>query len=386
MEAFKSPTRPTSQTTASLSNYVDYTPRRIQASSFDHSLGKDEPNSINYAKQRRSNFYHQIALEADENFDEKSDYMDSPAVRRIFSINEEVIDVEKNRSFHASNQSRPPLPSFPQRTHWTIKDFAVGHNLGMGRFGSVYLAKEKRSGQLVALKILKKQELEEAEVVLFLKREIEIQGHLNHPNITRLYGYFHNEDNVYLVLEYAGDSDLYTCLETFKRFSEAETVNYVIEIADALAYMHRLGVFHRDIKLENILISKEGGLKIADFGWAVYDPKPRRTTFCGTLDYLPPEMIKRQTHNESVDAWALGILCYELLVGRPPFETDKVAPQDLEKAYRRIAESPLEFPIDISVHAQNFISKLLHKDPSLRMKMSEIESDPWVKSFHMMNV
>lgn len=114
MEAFKSPTRPTSQTTASLSNYVDYTPRRIQASSFDHSIGKDEPNSINYAKQRRSNFYHQIALEADENFDEKSDYMDSPAVRRIFSINEEVIDVEKNTSFHASNQSRPTLPSFPQ--------------------------------------------------------------------------------------------------------------------------------------------------------------------------------------------------------------------------------------------------------------------------------
>ncbi|CAO3638098.1 unnamed protein product [Mucor fragilis] len=272
MEAFKSPTRPVSQTTASLSNYVDYTPRRIQASPIDHNAIKNVPNNVNYAKQRRSNFYHQIALEADENFDERSDYMDSPAVRRIFSINEQVINVEEEPPFHASHQSRP---SFSQRSNWTINDFAVGHNLGMGRFGSVYLAKEKRSGQLVALKILKKQELEEAEVVPFLKREIEIQGHLNHPNITRLYGYFHNQENVYLVLEYAGDSDLYTCLESFKRFSEAETVNYILEIADALTYMHRLGVFHRDIKLENILISKDGGLKIADFGWAVYDPKPR---------------------------------------------------------------------------------------------------------------
>lgn len=134
------------------------------------------------------------------------------------------------------------------------------------------------------------------------------------------------------------------------------------------------------------MIQNHGKTQIGSINIKLIDESYRRTTFCGTLDYLPPEMIKRQTHNESVDAWALGILCYELLVGRPPFETDKVAPQDLEKAYRRIAESPLEFPIDISVHAQNFISKLLHKDPSLRMKMSEIESDPWVKSFHMMNV
>ncbi|CEP10264.1 hypothetical protein [Parasitella parasitica] len=372
MDIFKSPTRPTSQTNASLQNYVDYTPRRIQTSSFTFDKEpnpEDVPNSITYAKQRRSNFYHRLALEADENFNENLDYMDSPAVRRTFSINEQVVNIEEKQSAHA-HQSK--LPTLTQRTNWTTKDFLVGHNLGTGKFGTVYIAREKRSGQVVALKMLKKQELEEAGVVPFLKREIEIQGHLNHPNITRLYGYFHNEENIYLVLEYAGDSDLYTCLASFKRFTEAETVNYIIEIADALAYMHKLGVFHRDIKLEN-----------TDFGWAVYDPKPRRNTFCGTLDYLPPEMIKNQTHNESVDSWALGILCYELLVGKPPFEKEKTCTaEDLEKTYERIIQAKIEFPDDISVNARNFISKLLQKEPLFRMKLSDIESDPWIRSFH----
>ncbi|KAI8642394.1 kinase-like domain-containing protein [Parasitella parasitica] len=367
MEIFKSPTRPASQTNALLSNYVDYTPRRIQTSSsftFDKEPNlEDVPNSITYAKQRRSNFYHRLALEADEKFNENLDYMDSPAVRRTFSLSEHVVDVEDKQYFHAHQSKLPPLT---QRTNWTINDFLVGHNLGTGKFGTVYIAREKRSGQIVALKILKKQELEMAGVVPFLKREIEIQGHLNHPNITRLYGYFHNKENIYLVLEYAGDSDLYTCLASFKRFTEAETVNYIIEIADALTYMHRLGVFHRDIKLENILISKDGTLKIADFGWAVYDPKPRRNTFCGTLDYLPPEMVKNQTHNESVDSWALGILCYELLVGKPPFEKETSTKQDPEDTYERILEAKVEFPDDISMHARSFISKLLQKEPLFR--------------------
>lgn len=93
-------------------------------------------------------------------------------------------------------------------------------------------------------------------------------------------------------------------------------------------------------------------------------------------------MIKNQTHNESVDAWALGILCYELLVGKPPFEKERSATQhDLEETYKRIIEAKVEYPGDISIRAQNFISKLLQKEPLFRMKMSDIESDPWVRSF-----
>ncbi|KAI8091220.1 kinase-like domain-containing protein [Gilbertella persicaria] len=327
-------------------NYVDYTPRRMMTHSSRLTL-PSTPNSLTLAKYRRSYFYQQLARQDVHPIPDNLDFMDSPAVRRHFGISEKVAVLDDRQV------SQQPLKNC---SDWHIHDFDVGENLGKGKFGSVYKAKELRTGQIVALKILKKKELEQYRVEPFIKREIEIQGHLNHPNITRLYGYFHDKEQIYLVLEYAGDSDLYTCLESHKRFTETETANYILEIAEALAYMHQLGVFHRDIKLENILISKDGALKIADFGWAVYDPKPRRNTFCGTLDYLPPEMIQRQTHGASVDIWALGVLCYELLVGKAPFE-DPLDParEDHQATYQRILKAHVTFPSDLSDGAKHFV-------------------------------
>ncbi|KAI8377248.1 kinase-like domain-containing protein [Blakeslea trispora] len=346
-------------------NYVDYTPRRVISTT---SRIPTTPNKLTLDKYRRSYFYQQLAKQDHHELD----FMDSPAVRRHFGINETVAVLD---------DKPPTTPLSLRTTPWTIQDFVVGEHLGKGKFGSVYKAQELMSGHIVALKILKKKELEEHKVEPFIKREIEIQGHLNHPNITRLYGYFHDQEQIYLVLEYAGDSDLYTCLETHKLFTEAEAANYIVEIADALAYMHQLGVFHRDIKLENILISQNGTLKIADFGWAVYDPNPRRNTFCGTLDYLPPEMIKRQSHGASVDIWALGILCYELLVGQAPFEDPKSRVEEGHEAtYRRIVEGRITFPPDLSDGAKQFVLKCLQKDPYQRISMATVMKDPWIQS------
>ncbi|XP_008336567.2 aurora kinase A-B-like, partial [Cynoglossus semilaevis] len=105
-----------------------------------------------------------------------------------------------------------------------------------------------------------------------------------------------------------------------------------MELADALNYCHSKKVIHRDIKPENLLLGANGELKIADFGWSVHTPSSRRSTLCGTLDYLPPEMIEGKTHDEKVDLWSLGVLCYEFLVGKPPFEA-----KSHEDTYRRIS-------------------------------------------------
>lgn len=161
--------------------------------------------------------------------------------------------------------------------------------------------------------------------------------------------------------------------------------------------MHKLGVFHRDLKPDNskhtlhitilsvsnpwlVLISEEGTLKLADFGWAVFDPHPRRLTLCGTLDYLPPEMILNNFHNASVDTWALGIICYELLVGKPPFDREK-PDEDHRETHKRIVKANIVFPDHVSQEARHFILKLLQKDPSKRLSIQDIESDPWIKRY-----
>jgi serine/threonine protein kinase len=125
-------------------------------------------------------------------------------------------------------------------------------------------------------------------------------------------------------------------------------------MADALAYLHKKHVIHRDIKPENLLLGMKGELKIADFGWSVHAPHSRRTTLCGTLDYLPPEMVEGRDHNEKVDLWSLGVLCYEFLVGSPPFEDQT----SYRATYRRIAQVDLSFPSNLSEEAKDIISKV----------------------------
>ncbi|KAI3926267.1 hypothetical protein MKW98_028403 [Papaver atlanticum] len=146
----------------------------------------------------------------------------------------------------------------------------------------------QRSNHIVALKVLFKSQLKQSQVDHQLRREVEIQSHLRNSNILRLHGYFYDQ--------------------------------YIASLARALIYCHEKYVIHRDIKPENLLIGAQGELKIVDFvGWSVHTFN-RKRTMCGTLDYLPPEMVGSVEHDASVDIWSLGVLCYEFLYGMPPFE------------------------------------------------------------------
>lgn len=164
-------------------------------------------------------------------------------------------------------------------------------SLSKGKFGNVYLAREKDTKFVVALKVLFKKQIHRDNVEHQVRREIEIQSHLRHPNILRLYGYFHDPTRIYLILEYAPEGTLYKELQAQpnKRFDEQRTAGYILSLADALIYLHERDVIHRDIKPENLLLGHKGVLKIADFGCSVHEPNSSRTTLCGTVDYLPPE-------------------------------------------------------------------------------------------------
>ncbi|RHY06751.1 hypothetical protein DYB26_007296 [Aphanomyces astaci] len=214
---------------------------------------------------------------------------------------------------------------------WKLTDFEIGRPLGRGKFGNVYLAREKESKYVVALKVLQKNQLRKANVEYQLRREIEIQSDLNHPNILRLFGYFYDDKRIYLIIEYAPQGELYQKLMDVGRFSEPVAATYVYQIAQGLLYMHQRHVIHRDLKPENLL-----------------------------LGY-------------NVDIWTLGVLMYELLVGTPPFEA-----ADTPSTYDRIRSVDLRCPPHVSIKARDLLDRILRKDPVHRLPLELILKHPWI--------
>ena len=154
-----------------------------------------------------------------------------------------------------------------------------------------------------------------------MKRELEIQWRLDHPNIVKLHGYFYDAKNIYVVLEYCEHGNLYQKLRREKCFSEECARHIIAQIVEALLYCQDRNVIHRDIKPENILISDMDtmSIKLCDFGWATHTINERRTTFCGTVDYVAPELVYQEPYDDKIDLWAVGILSFELLTGQAPF-------------------------------------------------------------------
>jgi serine/threonine protein kinase len=262
-----------------------------------------------------------------------------------------------------------------QGKQWCLNDFEIGKPLGRGKFGAVYLAREKASKYIVAIKVLHKSQLLKAGVEHQLRREIEIQSHLRHRHILRMFGYFYDSKRIYLILEYSPGGELYKRLTQKGQFSERTSAKYISDLATALDFCHNKHVIHRDIKPENLLVGAHGEMKIADFGWSVHAPTSRRNTLCGTLDYLPPEMVEGRDHDKNVDVWSLGVLLFEFLYGGPPFEAEGHS-----ATYRRISRVDLVFPSrpEVSEDAKDLIRRFLVKEPTNRIPLRDVPNHPWV--------
>jgi len=252
----------------------------------------------------------------------------------------------------------------------------VGRRLGRGKFGEVFLAKEKASKFLVAIKVIDREQVTRANVWHQLRREIEIHAKLRHPNVVRLYAYFYDKQRVYLVLEYCQRGELYKKLQAEKRFNEPQAAKYFSALCEAIRYLHTQGIMHRDLKPENLLLDREGNVKLADFGWVIQPEETtvRRTTLCGTLDYLPPEMVESAGYDQSADLWCLGVILFEFLTGSPPFEE----PGDARNTLRRIQDATFTIPEYVSPGAADLIKRLLVKDHALRPPIADVLSHPWL--------
>jgi len=264
---------------------------------------------------------------------------------------------------------------------WSTSDFELGPLVGSGTFGHARLARERRGGCVVVLKVLRKKRMQRLKLQRHLGHEIEIQAHLRHPNILRLRGFFWDATQIYMILDRARGGDLYSHLQKqpTKRLVERDVALCLSQVSAAIAYCRKMSVIHRDVKPHNILITRGlSSLKLGDFGWAVHTrPDERRWTLCGTLDYMAPEMVLNATrgHSFGVDVWGLGVLAYELATGQAPFWA-----RSHDATCRLILNASPKFTGDaeaLSLHARDFIECCLRRDSADRMSVEDAGQHLW---------
>ena len=243
-----------------------------------------------------------------------------------------------------------------------VKDFEKLKTVGLGSYGRVRLCRQKKTGEIFVMKILKKNEIIKQKQVDHVYSEFNILSTLKHPFIVQLVGFnFEDPKYIYFVLEYVQGGELFTLLRTKGTFPVPQTKFYTAHIITIFEYLHSKNIVYRDLKPENILINKNGYLKLTDFGFAKILENEKTYTLCGTPEYLAPEIILNKGHGKAVDWWTLGILLYEMLVGIDPFSDD-----DPMKTYQKILKGKINFPKTIDKDAKSLIKHLLTQDTSKR--------------------
>ena len=252
--------------------------------------------------------------------------------------------------------------------------------LGSGSYGRVYLIKHNKTNEEYALKVIDKKKLMQMYGRIdIIKNEINIHSKLSHENIIRLYNVYEDENSINLILEYAKNGNLYELLsqpENKKGLDEQRAFDYFIQVVNAVYYLHQNNIIHRDIKPENILIGKKGLLKLCDFGWAKELTLENRSTFCGTVEYMAPEIVGSENYDFGVDIWSLGILLYEMVIGHSPFKA-----KNMKSVILNIKSHDLTYEKPLSHECRNLIEKILNINPQKRLKIKDILEHPFVKKY-----
>nr|CCA19476.1 protein kinase putative [Albugo laibachii Nc14] len=266
----------------------------------------------------------------------------------------------------------------------SIEDFELLKVLGKGSFGKVMMVRKKDTKKIYAMKTLRKAALIKRNQMMHTKTERSILQSIKHPCLTSLTYAFQTPEKLYLVMDYCGGGELFFWLKKDRRFSQQKARLFAAEIVLALQALHTHDIIYRDLKPENILLDLEGHVRLTDFGLskeavtgagAVGGTK----TFCGTPEYLAPEILENKGHGKAVDWWSLGTLIYEMLTGLPPFYD-----QNMQRMYDKILNAPLRFPSFMSAEAKDLLTGLLTRKVSDRLgsgptDAEEIKSHPFFK-------
>ncbi|XP_015756303.1 PREDICTED: serine/threonine-protein kinase N2-like isoform X1 [Acropora digitifera] len=269
---------------------------------------------------------------------------------------------------------KPPSPPTSSISHMNIDSFRCISVLGRGHFGKVILAEYRNTNELFAIKALKKGDIisrEEVESLLSEKRIFLTANKMRHPFLVNLFACFQTEEHVCFVMEYAPGGDLMMHIHA-DVFSEPRTVFYTSCVVLGLQYLHEHEIVYRDLKLDNLLLDSEGYVKIADFGLCKEGMGfgERTGTFCGTPEFLAPEVLTETSYTRAVDWWGLGVLIFEMLVGESPFPGD-----DEEEVFDSIVNDEVRYPRFLSTEAIAIMRRLLRRNPERRLGASEKDAE-----------
>ncbi|XP_035796303.1 putative protein kinase C delta type homolog isoform X3 [Anopheles albimanus] len=267
--------------------------------------------------------------------------------------------------FQKTGKLTAPATVIPRFRKYNVDDFHFLTVLGKGSFGKVFLAELKNSDYYYAIKCLKKDVVLEDDDVdcTLIERKVLALG-TKHPFLCHLFCTFQTDSHLFFVMEYLNGGDLMFHIQQSGRFPEARARFYAAEIVSGLKFLHRKGIVYRDLKLDNVLLDYDGHVRIADFGMCkleIYLDK-LADSFCGTPDYMAPEIIKGQKYNQAVDWWSFGVLVYEMLVGQSPFSGC-----DEDELFWSICNEIPWFPHYLSKEALRLLQSLLEKDATIRL-------------------
>lgn len=254
-----------------------------------------------------------------------------------------------------------------------LEAFNIIKVIGKGSFGKVFLVRHKAKRTLHALKVLKKEFIIRKNQVEHTKTERSVLGYIHHPYVVGLTMAFQTHDKLFFVLDYCAGGELFFHLGKLGRFPDQRAKFYAAQITLALEYVHTLGVIYRDLKPENVLLDEKGNIRLTDFGLSkenVHGHSSGASSFCGTPEYIAPEVLKRQGHGRAVDWWSLGALLFEMISGLPPFYS-----RNRETMFEKIMKAEITFPPFVTADARDLLRKLLIRDPKDRLGSGEKDAD-----------
>mmetsp|Transcript_13186 Transcript_13186/g.11268 ORF Transcript_13186/g.11268 Transcript_13186/m.11268 type:complete len:324 (+) Transcript_13186:505-1476(+) len=261
-------------------------------------------------------------------------------------------------------------------------NFICHYLLGQGSFGEVYLVEKVDNKKLYAMKVLRKNNIRSDKILRYTLNERTIMGMFDHPFIMKLHSAFQTDENLYLVMDYISGGDLGGIIAKKVRLNENIARIYAAEVILAIEALHEKNIVYRDLKPENLLVDKDGHLVLTDFGLAKKLKRDELTdSFCGSVAYLAPEVVRRSGHNHMVDWYTVGVLIYEMLVGLPPYFS-----KNRDEFLYNIANERYKLPKNISEDGQSLLKGLLKKSPKKRLGAEkgaeEIKSHPWFKNIN----